>query len=211
MKGLRASVVIGCLTSLACAGIGPLGGGGSERAQALCDHLAKTNETTCETVAVGQVARINDLDIHVDRVASWVGESSLPNIKNSDERRRFESVDNQALVLEVAYTNTAPVKASIGIVSYLTTGDGDEVFNSPYNAAVYREDHPDWLDLWEHPTVGPGKTARTALVFPVATSAVEGSLLVLRRNEKRPDPKDPRGRMKTFVEELLVVDLGPPT
>jgi hypothetical protein len=91
------------------------------------------------------------------------------------------------------------------------TGDGEKAFNQPYNGKVYRKGKDDWIDFWDDDTLGPSKTRQAVLLFPVKKSAVENSLLVVRKNEKRPDPKDPRGRMKTFTDELFVVDLGPPT
>lgn len=199
---------LGLFVTLACGG---LGGGGSSQAQALCDHLAKETEHPCTSFGVGSTVTIDDIEVKVDKVLLWEGKDSLPEIQNMDERARMKKAGKQALVLEVTYTNTQPVKSGIDFVTYLQDGNGDTQYIQPYNTGVYTGDRQGWVDLWNDDDLGPGKSRQAAWVFPAPSGAVEGAKLVLRRNEKRPDPKDPRGRMKTFVEELYVLDLGPPT
>lgn len=196
------------LTTLACGGVG---GGGSSQAQSLCEFLEKELECPCTAVGAGSSLVIDGLEVQVDQVTEWQGKDSLPEIKNSDERRAMKNVGKNTLALELSFTNTKPVKGGVDSAFYLMNGDGDKVYNQPYNSAVYLEGKDGWIDFWEDDKIGPGKTRQAVLVYPVKKSAVEGSLLVLRKTEKRPNPKDPHGRMKTFTEELYVLDLGPPT
>ncbi|MEZ4318757.1 MAG: hypothetical protein R3F61_14685 [Myxococcota bacterium] len=200
-------VAIG-LATLACGGAG---GGGSAKAQALCDHLAKELDCPCVAVGAGSPVVIDGLELKVDAVLEWTGKDSLPEIQNSDERAEMKKVGNHTLVLETSITNTEPVKSGVDPVFYLMNGDGDKAFNQPYNSKVYLAGKEGWIDFWNDDDIGPNKTRKAVLVYALPKSAVEGSLLVLRKNEKRPDPMDPRGRMKTFTEELFVLDLGPPT
>lgn len=208
MRRLR--FVLGSLgvgLGLACGGVA---GGGSPGAVALCEHLAVEEEHPCVSHAVGSSVVIDGIEVSVDRVATWTGKSSLPEIGNMTERSRMKKVDNHALVVEVSFTNTKPVKSEVDFVAYLMNGDGEEAFVQPYNARLYMKDKEGWIDLWDDDVLGPGKTRQTALVYAVPASAVEGSYLILRKNEKKPDPKDPRGRMKSFVVELNVLDLPLP-
>jgi hypothetical protein len=206
MKRLAAGLLV--VLGLACGGVG---GGGSDAAQALCGHLEKELECPCVPHGAGSTVVIDDIEVRVDAVKTWAGKFELPEIQNFDERARMKKADGQALVLEVTFTNTKPVKSEIDFVTYLLDGNGDEQFVQPYNTKLYSKDKSGWIDLWDDETLGPGKSRQAALVFPAKAGAVEGAKLILRRNEKRPDPKDPRGRMKTFTEELNVLDLGPPT
>ncbi|MCB9675493.1 MAG: DUF4352 domain-containing protein [Alphaproteobacteria bacterium] len=203
-----AALVLGGISTLACGGVG---GGGSAAAQALCGHLEKELECPCVSIGAGSAVSIDGLEVKVDKVVEWTGKDSLPEIQNSDERAKMKEVGNHALVLEISITNTEPVKSGVDPVFYLMTGDGDKAFNQPYNSKVYLDGREGWIDFWNDDKLGPNKTRQAVLVFAVPKSGVEGSLLVLRKNEKRPDPMDPRGRMKTFTEELAVLDLGPPT
>ena len=195
------------LFTLACGG----GGGGSTKAQGLCDFLAEELECPCVAVGAGGSVEIDGLEVQVDKVLEWQGKDSLPEIKNSDERAGMKRTGRNTLALELSFTNTKPVKGGVDSVFYLMNGDGDKVYNQPYNSAVYRQGKDDWIDFWDDDKLGPGKTRKAVLVYPVKKSAVEGSLLVLKKTEKRPNPDDPHGRMKTFTEELYVLDLGPPT
>lgn len=194
---------------LACGGVG--GSTGSDAAQKLCEHLAKEKEHPCISHAPGSTVTIDDIEVTVDAVRTQKGLATLPQIKNMDERSEMKKAGENALVLEVSFTNTKPVKGDIDFGLYLYTGDGERAFIQPYNSKVVSEGKDGWMDLWDDDMLGPGKTRHAALAYAVPASAVEGTKLVLQRQEKRPDPKDPRGRMKTFVEELYVVDLGPPT
>lgn len=196
------------LGALACGG---LSGGGSEQAQSLCEHLAKERDCACVAVGAGGAVSIDGLALKVDKVTTWTGKDSLPEIQNLDERARLKAVDRHTLAVEVSITNTQPVKGDISSVFYLMDGDGEKTFNQSYNSKVYLSDKDGWIDFWNDDAIGPGKTRPAVLIFPLPSSAVEGSVLVLQKNEKRPDPDDPAGRMKTFTNELYVLDLGPPT
>ncbi|MCA9566213.1 MAG: hypothetical protein KC656_00145 [Myxococcales bacterium] len=198
-------------TTLACGGAGGLVGGGSEGAQSLCKHLQQETECPCVSLGAGSRATIDGIEVQVDVVKTWEGLSSLPEITNLDERNLMKKVGNHALVLELTYTNTKPVKSGVDFSAYIMDGDGEGRVVQPYNSKVYSKGKEGWIDLWDDDDIGPNKTRKAAFVYAVPKSAVEGSKLVLRKNVKRPDPKDPRGRMKYFAEELFVLDLGPPT
>ncbi len=198
---------------LACSGVDlpATTSSGSEQARALCEHLSKELDSPCVSLPAGATANIDDLQVKVDQVKTWTGKSTLPEIKNYDERRSMRAVNNHALALELTFTNPSPVKQSVEISTYIINGNGDEAFIEPYNTQLYSKGKEGWIDFWNDDTIGPGKSRQAAMVFAVAPDAVPGTKLILRKSVKRPDPKDPRGRIRTFVDELVVLDLGPPT
>ncbi len=198
--------LLGIAMVLACGGVG---GGGSDAAQSLCDHLSQEYESDCTAYGAGSTVTIDGIEVTIDKVTAWEGSSDTKLIQNYDERNRMKKVDHQALALEATFTSTKPVKSNVDFVVYLFDGDGERRFVQPYNTKVYTGDRKGWIDLWNDDKLGPGKSRQIALVYPAAS--IEGSKAVLRLMEKRPDPKDPRGRMKTFTNELYVLDLGPPT
>lgn len=194
--------------SLACGGISS---GGSPEASALCEHLAAEVEHPCIAVAVGSTVTIDGIEVTVDKVSVWEGKDSLPEISNFDERNRMKKVGNNTLALEITLKNTKPVKSEVDFVSYVIDGNGETAYNQPYNSKLYNQGKEGWIDFWDDDAIGPNKTRQASLVYAMKKDAVIGTKLILRLNEKRPDPEDPRGRMKNFVNELFVVDLGPPT
>lgn len=75
-------------------------------------------------------------------------------------------------------------------------GNGEEALNQPYHSALYNTGKEGWIDFWHDDAIGPSKTRRASMIFPVP---------------KRSKAASSSGPMKVFVEQLYVVDLGPPT
>lgn len=199
------AALVGLTLSLACGG---LGGGGSSEAQRLCDHLGQELEADCSSFGVGSTVTINDMAVTVTAVRTETGEQK---VSNDDERSAMKASGGNVLVVEAMVENTTPSRSGLGFGFTAFSGDGLRIFPAAHNARKLSEGREGWMDYWDDDKIGPGKSRPILLAFPVPTTGVEGTKLILQRNEKRPDPMDPRGRMKKFVEELYVVDLGPPT
>jgi len=183
----------------------------SAKAEALCKHLAKELDHPCEAHGPGASVTIDGIQVTVDRARRWKGKDALPEIQSLNEREAMKKVGSNTLALEVSLKNTSPVKHDVDSVIYLVDGDGDERFNVAYNSRVYMKGKDGWADLWEDDQIGPGSTRKSVLVYPTPKSAMKGGMLVMRYNVERPDPKDPRGRKKVFVEELHVLDVSTPS
>ncbi len=155
--------------------------------------------------------RIDGIQITIDRARRWKGKDALPEIETLNERETMKKVGSNTLALEVSLKNTSPVKHGVDSVIYLVDGEGNERFNVPYNSRVYMKGKSGWADLWEDDLVAPGSTRKSVLVYPTPKSAMKGGMLVMRYNVERPDPEDPRGRKKVFVEGLHGLEFGPPS
>jgi hypothetical protein len=177
----------------------------------MCEHLAKELNHGCEAHGVGSSVTIDGIQLTATRVLRWKGKDSLPEIQSLNEREAMKKVDSNTLAVEVQLKNTTPVKHDVDSVIYLVDGDGDERFNQPYNSRVYMKGKSGWADLWEDDEIAPGKSRNSVLIYPTPKSAMNGGMLVLRYNVERPDPQDPRGRKKVFVEELHVLELANPS
>ncbi len=183
----------------------------STKARAMCDQLAKELDHPCEAHGVGDSVTIDGIEVTIDRVRRWEGKDSLPEIQSLSEREAMEKVGSNTLALEVSLKNTSAVKHGVDSVIYLVDGAGDDRYNVPYNSRLYMKGKNGWADLWEDDQIAPGATRKSVLIYPTPKSAMKGGMLVMRYNVERPDPKDPRGREKVFVEELHVLEVGTPS
>lgn len=193
--------------ALACGGGGLSAlGGGSPQAQAMCDYMVAENGTECASIAVGSTATIGDFQVQVLSAENWTGQDSLPAIKNMDERAAVKKAGGNMVAVHLQFTNTAPVKSKPSFNARFIDGAGEQAFGGPYNADIYREQtgmvHP-WREAY-----GPGESRQGAMVYAVPAGDAAGSLLYLYATEKKPDPQDPRGRIKSFVVQQFVLDLG---
>ncbi|MFT5586168.1 MAG: hypothetical protein ACI9VR_003765 [Cognaticolwellia sp.] len=196
--------------ALACGGGGLSAlSGGSSQAQAMCDYMAVENETECASVAVGSTATVGDFQIQVLSTGLWPGQDSLPAIKNMDERSAMKKVGSNMVAVHLQVTNTAPVKSKADFNVRLIDGGGNRAFAGPYNGGLYREEMGVSTPFGDAYAAGESRMA--AIVYAVAPEHVAGSLIQLTRTEKMPDPQDPRGRIKSFVVQQFVLDLGGPT
>ncbi len=186
---------------------GGAGQSGTAAAAALCDHAVTEKEALCTAVGVGDTMSVDGFDIRIASAQRWEGSDSLPEIKNSTERAAFAKVDRNAVALELLFTNTKPVKHEVQIGFTLVTPDGERALSGPYNNIRFTEGREGWIQLSDDRAVGPNRTRSAGLVFPVARGEENGALLWIIKQEKRPDPGDPRGRLKTFVVEQAVFDL----
>lgn len=212
---MRAWIGVGGVwLALACGGAGgpiaSLGPSAGPAAVALCEHQAKERDCPCEAVPVGSKAIIDDLEVEVLRVVKWEGSDSLPEIQNLDERNQFKATGKNALVVELAFTNKRPVKHDISLGLNLFTADGERRVAGPYNGQRYIAGKEGFIHLWDNKSLGPGRTAKVAMVYAVPAAEMDGALFWALKTEKRPDPQDPRGRMKTFTNEQVVLELPPP-
>jgi hypothetical protein len=204
-------IVVGIAAlALACGGGGLSAlGGGSSQAQAMCTYMTAENGTECGSIAVGSTATIGDFQIQVLSTELWTGQDSLPAIKNMDERSAMKKVGSNMVAVQLQVTNTAPVKSKADFNARLIDGGGNRGFAGPYNGGLYRDEKG--LETPFGDAYGPGESRMAAIVYAVAPEDVAGSLIQLTRSEKMPDPQDPRGRIKSFVVQQFVLDLGGPT
>ncbi|TNE89598.1 MAG: hypothetical protein EP330_10530 [Deltaproteobacteria bacterium] len=200
---------------LACGG-GGLGSSASQRAQDLCTHLNGEHEgkwnpgVSCQAVGVGTKPVAQGIQVEVISVKKIVGKDSLPEIQNSTERAKFSKVKNNALAIEIEYTNTTPVKSGVEARVGLHTAGGDLVFTSPYNSKTLIAEAGDgYVHLWDDPKLGPSQSKRSIHVIALPAGDEEGSVLQVFGMEERVDEKDPRGRKKDFYTDFYILDLPP--
>lgn len=193
--------------ALACGGGGLSAlSGGSTQAQAMCEYMVVENGTECASIAVGSTATIGDFQVQVLSAENWTGQDSLPAIKNMDERAAVKTAGGNLIAVHLQVTNTAPVKSKADFVARLIDGGGNRAFAGPYNGDIYRTEKGLATPFGD--AYGPGESRHAAVVYAVGAQDVPGSLIQLFRKEKMPDPQDPRGRIKSFVVQQFVLDLG---
>lgn len=183
----------------------------SSGASALCDHLSRELDCPCTAVAVGEPVEVDGFSVKALKAKTWTGKSTLPDIPNLDERNEMSRTENHALAIDLQLTNAMPVRAGVEFVIYLQDGAGESRFTMPYNSGLYAKSKKNLSHLREVGELAPNAKVKAGLVYAVPRAAVRHSLLVLRKNVEKPDPADPRGRLKVFATELAVLDLGPPT
>lgn len=199
--------------SLACGGGevtevagGLVGPSASAEAQALCAHLEEKHGGPCTPVAVGQTQAIGEFEVRVDSSEPWTGVSTLPQVKNGVERSTIKRKDGSTLAVTWTVSNTSPVKAKAPFGLYMIDGGGNQTDGLYFNTRLYGETVGMTSVFAED--YGPSQTIQGVTVFPVAAGDLERSLMVLDISERKPDPQDPKGRMKTFITEQVVMDLG---
>jgi hypothetical protein len=147
----------------------------------------------------------------LNEVSTWTHNG---NVRQDPGRSsKLKSAGGNTLVVDASYTNTGPMKVVLEPKMWLVTPEGELASQSYYLDQIYYKEHADkgFEQLGSRTLMTPNKPARTATAFIVPADLVKGSLLYMATNEKRRDPDDPRGRKKLFWNNLVVIDLGPPT
>jgi len=188
--------------SLACGGVG----GGSERAVKLCQFLETNKECPCDSFPVGSVPIVQGTKVEVLSVK--IVHVDPKDSANWDERDRLKKEGGNVLAVELALTNDTPMKIGIEPYFYLHTTDGERRGIEPGSSAKQLKEG--YLDRWKNPSIGPGQTKKTVAAFVVPKGEEKGAILEISKTERKPDPKDPRGRKKLFTVEQVLLDLPDP-
>lgn len=180
----------------------------SAQAQALCEHLSQEHQAPCVPVAVGETQSIGGFEVQVSGSQRFEGVATLPQVKNGVERNTVKRVDGSMLAVNWTVRNDTPVKAQAPFGIYMIDGGGNQTDAVYFNTRIYA-DGVGRSSVFEE-ALGPQQQVEGATVFPVKEPDLQRSLMILEMSERRPDPEDPRGRMKTFVTEQVVLDLNVP-
>lgn len=216
--GGRVVLGVGSLFLLACGGAGGglVGSSASQRAQDLCTHLDGANAdkynpgVSCVAMGVGSKPVAEGIQVEVISFRRVEGKDSLPDIQNYDERNKFKKNGNNAVAVEIEYTNTSPVRSGIEARVALQSGGGEQLFTWPYNSkVVMAASEGTYMDLWERPELGPDQKKRSIHVFTLPAGDEPNSVLQVYSMENRVDTTDPRGRKKDFFTSYVILDLPP--
>jgi len=209
-RGVVGAVLVAVM--LACGGGGAalLGSSVGPYATSMAEHYAaETPDVPCLTYAVGDEITMGDFTYRVDEMMIADGESSLPWIRNLDERRSMARDGVKALVMTYSVRNDSPVRAERDGWMTVYGTDGEDTHGAPYNMELYREEHglPELLH-----TLPPGAWQTNVWVVGMPAAAADGAVAHLVREEEQFDPTDARGRRKIDVLlDQAIIDLGTPT
>jgi len=176
----------------------------------MAEHFAAEKpDVPCLTYGVGDEVTMGDFTYRVDEVMVAEAESSLPWIRNMDERRTFAADGVKALVVTYSVRNNTPVRAERDAWMELFGTDGEDTHGAPYNAGLYRTEHalPELVT-----NLPPGAWQTNVWVVSIQGDAVDGAVAHVTREEEQFDPTDARGRRKIDVLlDQAIIDLGTPT
>ena len=179
------------LISLACSGV--LGPNVGPHTKQLIEHLStpgqchSSTETPCPRLNVAsghQVGQIGDWKIQLGEPFLVEGDATLPNIKNSNERRSFKANKHMALVLPYKVLNESPVARKRNLGFRLKDTLGESRSFGPYNAALWGKE----LGIpssWDLGRIPPNKWVETVTVIAVDPAGVDGAALYLNVEETR--------------------------
>jgi hypothetical protein len=189
---------------LACSGIGP-----SVRPQtaSLCAHLSETNEAPCTAVPVGTPAAFSSFEVTVRSVHGLDGLDVTP--ANYEDRQEWNRAGEDGLYVVLDITNTAPVRAEIDFGVSLYPPDG-EWRGKHFGITQAAAKALGASDSTSETAIGPGRTKTYVWGFAVPKGEQSEGMLSFQKTEYKPDPRDPRGRRRTFVVDQLIVELDAP-
>ena len=173
--------------------------------QALCDHLAATNEAPCTAVSSDRSAPFAGLEVRV------VGVEPIRarNAGSYEERQALNASGGTALAVVVEITNATPVKAGHDFGVSLYTADGELRMQASGPSGQYAKEKG-VAHSWSFGNLGPRRAKRVAYVYPVPESELADATLSFQKVEYKPDPRDPRGRRRNFVVDQVLIELPTP-
>lgn len=220
MKHSLLALVPTLLLVLACGGAGDLAGSDvgtattkaasapvRPRTARLCEHLAEKDASPCTPVAMGSSGTLGDFVFTARTVHTLDGIAVRP--MTLEDRGPWKASSQKGLYVVVEIRNGSPVKAGFDFGTALHTSDGEEHLGmlGAMQAVAASTGHNSLLDMGDF---GPDQEKTAVFAYAVPESAHAGAIFEVQTNEDKPDPGDPKGRIKNFVTGRLLLELDPP-
>lgn len=176
---------------LACSGL--MGPNVGPHTKQLMDHYAQpgnchsSTEVPCPPVnafSANQVATIADWQFDIGEPFLIKGDSELPRIQNSGERRDFRKENILALVIPYRIRNNAPVARKRDVSFQYKDILGETRDYGPYNAEQWGL-ILDVKSSWDLGKIPPNQWIDTVTVVAADPEGVDGAAIYLRMQETR--------------------------